>query len=78
VIVCSAAGRRFGLIVDSIQDVCDEPITTVGDSVRPESLATAVLQGRVTSLLDVEAIVARLAPPSRTDHAQQHLPAHAT
>ena len=78
VIVCSAAGRRFGLIVDSIQDVCDEPITTVGDSVRPESLATAVLQGRVTSLLDVEAIVARLAPPSRTDHSQQHLPAHAT
>ena len=78
VIVCSAAGRRFGLIVDSIQDVCDEPITTAGDSVRPESLATAVLQGRVTSLLDVEAIVARLAPPSRTDHALQHLPAHAT
>lgn len=78
VIVCSAAGRRFGLIVDAIQDVCDEPITAVGDSVRPGSLATAVLQGRVTSLLDVEAIVARLAPPSRTDHSQQHLPAHAT
>jgi two-component system, chemotaxis family, sensor kinase CheA len=56
VVVCAAAGRRVGLVVDRILDVVD----AAADSSGPGGhglVGTAIIQDRVTDLLDVSALV---------------------
>jgi two-component system chemotaxis sensor kinase CheA len=62
VIVFSDRGRSVGLVVDQILDVVNDVIVPTPTSVRPGVLGAAVIQQRVTELLDVPAILADAAP----------------
>jgi two-component system chemotaxis sensor kinase CheA len=57
VIVYSANGRRVGLVVDRIVDIAEESVVVRSAAQRRGAAFTAVIQGRVTEFLDVEAIV---------------------
>ncbi len=57
VVVCSANGQRAGLVVGQILDIVEETPATRRRAQRPGVLFTAVLQGRVTEFLDVDAII---------------------
>ena len=46
-------GKRVGLIIDQILDIVDENIQVKSPASRPGVLFTAVVQGRVTELLDM-------------------------
>ncbi len=61
VVVCQQR-RRIGLVVDRILDVVDEPLAARSDAQRPGVLFTAVVQGRVTEFVDVEALVRGTSP----------------
>ena len=56
VVVCAAAGRRVGLVVDRILDVVDASADPSGGSSHGVT-GTAIIQDRVTDLLDVPALV---------------------
>jgi two-component system chemotaxis sensor kinase CheA len=62
VVVCAARGREIGLVVDRILDIVEESVV-----VRPAEgtgvVGCAVIQQRVTDLLDVDALVS-VADPS--------------
>jgi two-component system chemotaxis sensor kinase CheA len=62
VAVCTAAGRRVGLVVGRIIDVIEEEITSRSKASRPGVRFTAVVQDRVTEFLDVAAVVRAAAP----------------
>ncbi|MEM7249646.1 MAG: chemotaxis protein CheA, partial [Acidobacteriota bacterium] len=53
VVVHSGPLGLMGLVVDSIIDIVREPLLLQAESERPEVLGTAVLQGRVTEILDL-------------------------
>jgi two-component system, chemotaxis family, sensor kinase CheA len=57
VVVFSGKRQRVGLIVDRILDIAEETIVARSRATRPGVLFTAVIQGRVTEFLDVEAIL---------------------
>jgi two-component system chemotaxis sensor kinase CheA len=57
VVVCAVGGRRVGLVVGRILDVVEEAVGTRSPAARPGVLFTAVVQGRATEFLDVDAIV---------------------
>jgi len=57
VVVITEDGVRVGLLVREILDIVNEELTTVGAATRPGVLSTAVVQGRVTELLDVPALL---------------------
>jgi two-component system chemotaxis sensor kinase CheA len=57
VVVYAGTRLRFGLIVDRILDIAEETIVSRSPATRPGILFTAVVQGKVTEFLDVEAIV---------------------
>ena len=61
VVVYSHGGRNAGLVVESIVDIVEEivpmPRESERDGRRQGLLGSAVIQGRVTDLLDVEAVV---------------------
>ncbi len=63
VVVHTAGGRSLGLVVGRILDIVEERLRLHGDGARRGVLGTAVIQGRVTELLDLDAIVRDLAPP---------------
>ncbi|MDZ7962147.1 MAG: chemotaxis protein CheA [Aulosira sp. DedQUE10] len=46
-----------GLVVDRILDIVDEPLTIKGMPSRPGILFSTVIQGKITEILDVEAII---------------------
>ncbi len=62
VIVFSDHGRSVGLVVDRILDIVTESITPTRSQARPGILGAAVIQQRVTDLLDVAAIVRHALP----------------
>jgi two-component system chemotaxis sensor kinase CheA len=62
VIVVSSQGRRAGLVVERIVDIAEEAIVGRSEAHRPLALFTAVIQGRVTEVLDVERIVRQIDP----------------
>ncbi len=62
VIVVSDHGRSVGLVVDRILDIVTETITPTRSRTRPGILGAAVIQQRVTDLLDVTAIVRHAVP----------------
>jgi len=63
VVVYSEQGRSVGLVVDRILDIVDEAIVSQQPSKREGLLGSAVIQKRVTDLLDVRSIV-RTANPT--------------
>ncbi len=56
-IVYSAGGKRVGLVIDQILDIVDETITAKTPASRAGVLYTAVVQGKVTELLDMPALL---------------------
>ena len=62
VVVYADHGARVGLVVGQIADIVEETITRRGRATRPGVLFTAVVQGRVTEFLDVEAVIRRVDP----------------
>ncbi len=57
VVVCSHAGRVVGLIVDRILDIVETKLEIQRDVGRRGILGSAVIQERVTDLLDVPAVI---------------------
>jgi two-component system chemotaxis sensor kinase CheA len=69
-VVHTDAGRPVGLVVDAIHDIVQARLTVERPVDRPDLLGTAVIQGHVTDLLDLGALVraARAAPaPAATE-----------
>lgn len=54
VVVSCDQENSIGLVVDSIQDIVEEELTIKGTATRPGVLFSAVVQGQVTEILDVE------------------------
>ena len=63
VVVYSEAGRSVGLVVGKINDIVHESITIKRNSSRDGILGSAVVQDKVTDLLDVIGII-RAADPT--------------
>jgi len=62
VVVYSDGGRSAGIVVDRIQDIVQEPVRIEGRGSSPGSAGTAVIQERVTEILDIPALLRRRAP----------------
>jgi len=60
VVVYSEHGRSAGLVVDRILDIVETDDAVQAKLARKGTLGSIVTQGRVTELLDVEAILAGL------------------
>ncbi len=56
-IVYSGEGKRIGLVIERILDIVEEVIQIKSPASRPGILYTAVIQGRVTELLDMPALM---------------------
>ena len=63
VVVYSDGGRMVGLVVGQILDIAQEALDSKCRAGRPGVLFTAVVQGRVTEFLDIDAII-RAADPT--------------
>jgi two-component system chemotaxis sensor kinase CheA len=62
VVVYAGKGQRVGLVVDCILDIAEETLVSRSTAHRPGVLFTAVIQGRITEFLDVEAILSAANP----------------
>ena len=60
VIVSSKQGRSVGLVVDNIEDVTEKRVAVNRTGHRMYLQGSAVLQQKVTDLLDVDAVIASL------------------
>jgi two-component system chemotaxis sensor kinase CheA len=69
VIVVQDNDRNVGLVVDQILDIVNEPVAMQRTSKREGVLGSVVLQGKVTDLVDVQAII-RAADPSHRAPAE--------
>jgi two-component system chemotaxis sensor kinase CheA len=68
VVVYSDRGRSVGILVDQILDIVEETISVERSSNTPGMLGSAVIQGNVTDLIDVEGVI-RGADPAFFDQA---------
>jgi len=66
VVVCNVSGRRIGLVVHMIADIVEEELKARRPGSRDGIRGCAVIQDRVTEILDLEAVV-RLADPEFFD-----------
>jgi two-component system chemotaxis sensor kinase CheA len=62
VVVFSNDGAHVGLIVEQILDIVDDSLANKRPPGRPGVLGSVVIAGRVTELLDVEALLRRAQP----------------
>ncbi|MFO0690614.1 MAG: chemotaxis protein CheW [Myxococcota bacterium] len=62
VIVHASGEQHVGLVVDRIHDIVDASIVIERTTNRADTLGSAVVQGRVTDLLDIAGIVHRAIP----------------
>jgi two-component system chemotaxis sensor kinase CheA len=62
VVVYSEDGHSVGFVVDQIVDIIEETLKTEHRAPRQGVLGTAVLQGRVTELIDVRGVIQMVAP----------------
>lgn len=60
-IVFADAGRSVGLVVSQILDIASESLTLSRANPRTGVIGSAVVQQRVTDLIDVHAVIAQLA-----------------
>jgi two-component system, chemotaxis family, sensor kinase CheA len=58
VVVYSQDNRQVGLMVDKILDIVPDPVATRSKANRPGVLFTAVVQEKVTEIIDVPALLA--------------------
>lgn len=58
-IICTLAGRSFGLVVDHILDIVEIPLKEIGLASRELVLGTVVIQNRITEVLDLEDVAHR-------------------
>ncbi len=58
IIVLGDGARRFGLLVDEITDILNEPVTLRRLSTVPGLLGSTLLDGKITELIDVPALAA--------------------
>ena len=58
VVVHTESGRSVGLVVEEIVDIVEEHVTVAAVAARKGLLGSAVVQGRVTDLLDAQAVIA--------------------
>jgi two-component system chemotaxis sensor kinase CheA len=58
VVVYAGEGRSIGLVVDRILDIVEENLVIQSDSARTGVLGSAVIQKRVTDILDVPGLIA--------------------
>jgi len=63
VVVCVRAGGNVGVIVDQIVDIVDDALAQPRPPGRAGMIGSVVIQGRVTELLDVDAVL-RCAGPN--------------
>jgi two-component system, chemotaxis family, sensor kinase CheA len=75
VVVYSAEGRSVGLVVDQILDIVEERIVAEQPTKRDGVLGSAIIQQRVTDLLDVHALVRSAAPPAGAGTKMEELSA---
>jgi two-component system chemotaxis sensor kinase CheA len=57
VIVHTDAGRSVGFVVDDILDIVETDVALQEGTSRPGVLGAAIVQGRVTEMLDVQALL---------------------
>ncbi|HZZ73875.1 MAG TPA: chemotaxis protein CheW [Pirellulales bacterium] len=57
VVVYSANGRSIGLVVERILDIVQESLQVTGEADRPGVVCRAVIQNRVTEVLDIEHLI---------------------
>ncbi len=69
VVVYHDRGRSVGLVVDQIMDIVEELVTVKSDYQWGNFTGTAVVQGRVTDILDVRAAI-ESADPNYLAHAE--------
>jgi two-component system chemotaxis sensor kinase CheA len=62
VVVSSKGEHSVGLVVDQIEDVTEQQVMLNRDAKRMYLQGSAVLQQKVTDLLDVDAVVASVCP----------------
>ncbi len=62
VIVYSDHGRSVGVVVDKIIDIVEESIKVKKGSAGHGLLGSAVIQGKVTDMLDVEGVIRQADP----------------
>jgi two-component system chemotaxis sensor kinase CheA len=62
VVVYAGKGSRVGLVVGEILDIVEETLVTRSHTRRPGVLFSAVVGGRVTEFLDVDAIIGTVDP----------------
>jgi len=65
VVVQQWAGREVGLVVESIVDVAEEDVAIDPTRARPGVAGCAVIQGRITEVLDTAALLAAQMEPSK-------------
>ncbi|MBD1845894.1 chemotaxis protein CheA [Cyanobacteria bacterium FACHB-63] len=64
VVITLDQNRTVGLMVNQILDIVEESLTVTGAAIRPGSQCYATVQGQITEILDLDAIV-ELANPYR-------------
>jgi two-component system chemotaxis sensor kinase CheA len=64
VVVHAGKGRNVGLIVDRILDIVDESYALDRQTARHGVLGSAVIQQRITDVVDVEGLIASALPPA--------------
>jgi two-component system chemotaxis sensor kinase CheA len=69
VIVYTKGERSIGLVVERIMDVVEEAIVVQRTSIRPGVLGSAVIDKKVTELLDVESVIRTVLPDGLADGA---------
>ena len=57
VIVYQRDGRSVGLVVDQIRDIIDEHLDLQAGSASPGVLGSAVVQGKITDLVDISGVL---------------------
>jgi two-component system, chemotaxis family, sensor kinase CheA len=62
VVVYSEKGKSVGLVVDQITDIVEERMAVNSDGCRNHLLGTAVVQGKVTDILDVRGVIESVDP----------------
>jgi len=72
VLVCNHEGHRAGLVVERIVDIVEDSAEVQYPASRAGVLYSAVIQGRVTEMIDVPAILqtAHLEPEPHPEHAE--------
>lgn len=62
VVVYTWQGKSVGLVVDNILDIVDEDVSVIRKRARNGTMGSAVIQGKVTDLLDIEAVIRAVDP----------------